>query len=45
MCSNVSKLVLVIKMHVGDFISALKIHPKVVSIMDFGLLARIKCLK
>lgn len=36
---------LVIKTHIGAFISALEIHPEVVSIMDFELLARFEHLK
>lgn len=36
---------LVIEIHIGAFISALKIHPEVVSMVDFELLARFKHLK
>lgn len=37
-----SKPMLVIEIHIGAFISAFKIHPEVVSIVDFELLARFR---
>lgn len=36
---------LIIKIHIGAFISPLKIHLKVVGIMDFEFLARFRHLK
>lgn len=36
---------LIIKIHIGAFISALKVHLKMIGIMDFELLARFKHLK